>query len=159
MNSPYELVLRLAGQKPVRKQYKTGPAAALKYAHGWLTKHQTKPGKSATLYSIHSATQRFEHAEEIPLPEKSSVDFYASQPWKKLAHDAIANRRKQCLQDGSVFSCALCFKAFGPGVQAHADHIKPRSLYPDLALDMSNIQILCSDCNLGKSNRDATDWR
>jgi X-X-X-Leu-X-X-Gly heptad repeat protein len=41
----------------------------------------------------------------------------------------------------------------------HVDHIKPRSLYPARALDPENLQVLCRDCNLGKSNKDATDWR
>ena len=39
------------------------------------------------------------------------------------------------------------------------DHIKPRSKFPHLALEISNLQVLCRDCNLGKGNRDATDWR
>ena len=45
------------------------------------------------------------------------------------------------------------------GVVIHVDHIKPRSKYPHLALVFENMQILCEDCNLGKSNVDATDWR
>jgi 5-methylcytosine-specific restriction endonuclease McrA len=28
-----------------------------------------------------------------------------------------------------------------------------------LELTLSNLQVLCEDCNLGKSNTDATDWR
>lgn len=41
----------------------------------------------------------------------------------------------------------------------HVDHIKPRSLFPELAKSLSNLQILCEACNLGKSNIDFTDWR
>jgi len=41
----------------------------------------------------------------------------------------------------------------------HVDHIKPRSKYPELSLTFSNLQILCEDCNFGKSNIDQTDWR
>lgn len=41
----------------------------------------------------------------------------------------------------------------------HVDHIKPRSKFPELSLVQSNLQILCADCNLGKSNKDQTDWR
>jgi 5-methylcytosine-specific restriction endonuclease McrA len=41
----------------------------------------------------------------------------------------------------------------------HVDHIKPRSLFPLLAADPENLQVLCEDCNVGKSNVDTTDWR
>ena len=41
----------------------------------------------------------------------------------------------------------------------HVDHIKPRKLYPALALDVNNLQILCEVCNHGKGNWDMTDWR
>lgn len=41
----------------------------------------------------------------------------------------------------------------------HVDHIKPRSKHPELALDLSNLQVLCRDCNLGKGNSDEIDWR
>lgn len=45
------------------------------------------------------------------------------------------------------------------GAVMNVDHIKPRKLYPHLALDVDNLQILCSDCNHGKGNWDMTDWR
>ena len=41
----------------------------------------------------------------------------------------------------------------------HVDHIKPRSTHPHLSLDESNLQVLCDDCNVGKSNRYEDDWR
>jgi hypothetical protein len=41
----------------------------------------------------------------------------------------------------------------------HVDHIKPRSKYPDLELSRQNLQVLCEDCNLGKSNKYEDDWR
>lgn len=45
------------------------------------------------------------------------------------------------------------------GVVIHVDHIKPRSKFPELALDVNNLQILCEDCNVGKLNRFETDYR
>ena len=45
------------------------------------------------------------------------------------------------------------------GIILHVDHIKPRSKYPELELDITNLQILCEDDNLGKSNRYETDYR
>jgi 5-methylcytosine-specific restriction endonuclease McrA len=53
----------------------------------------------------------------------------------------------------------LCGTAPTPGKPLHVDHIKPRSKYPELEYEISNLQILCDDCNLGKGNRDEIDWR
>lgn len=41
----------------------------------------------------------------------------------------------------------------------HVDHIKPRSLHPHLALELSNLQIMCNECNVSKSNKDEVKWR
>lgn len=38
-------------------------------------------------------------------------------------------------------------------------YIRPRSRFPELELDLSNLQVLCEDCNLGKGGWDSTDWR
>ncbi|MGE4613767.1 MAG: HNH endonuclease signature motif containing protein, partial [Planctomycetota bacterium] len=42
-------------------------------------------------------------------------------------------------------------------VPIHVDHIVPLSKGGETTLD--NLQVLCIDCNLGKGNRDDTDWR
>lgn len=39
------------------------------------------------------------------------------------------------------------------------DHVKPKSKYPYLALDIRNLQVLCKPCNQRKSNLDETDYR
>jgi 5-methylcytosine-specific restriction endonuclease McrA len=36
--------------------------------------------------------------------------------------------------------------------------VKPRRTHPSRALDLSNLQVLCSTCNWGKGNR-RDDWR
>ena len=56
--------------------------------------------------------------------------------------------------------CQLCGRSKrADGVILHVDHIKPRSRFPELALDVANLQVLCEDCNLGKGNSDTVDWR
>lgn len=53
----------------------------------------------------------------------------------------------------------LCNRGRKDGVQMHVDHIKPRAKFPELALVLDNLQVLCRDCNLGKRHLDETDWR
>jgi hypothetical protein len=73
--------------------------------------------------------------------------FYDSREWKELRYKAIKQHGRTCM------ACRTT-----DGVM-HVDHIKPRSKFPDLELELSNLQILCADCNIGKSNKDSTDWR
>ena len=73
--------------------------------------------------------------------------FYASDRWRKLRYKALLTHGKRC---------ACC----GSGQEPfHVDHIKPRSKYPDLQYELTNLQVLCADCNLGKGAWDQTDWR
>lgn len=46
-----------------------------------------------------------------------------------------------------------------PHVNPLSHHIQPRKTHPHLALVLSNLQVLCHDCNHGKGNWDTTDWR
>jgi 5-methylcytosine-specific restriction endonuclease McrA len=55
--------------------------------------------------------------------------------------------------------CMCCGATPATGAVMNVDHIKPRKLWPSLALDINNLQILCHDCNHGKGNWDMTDWR
>lgn len=84
---------------------------------------------------------------------KASPDndrFYLSQNWRELRYLVLRN----C--DGRCMACGASAK---DGVRLHVDHIKPRSFFPDLELEITNLQCLCEDCNVGKSNWDTTDWR
>lgn len=55
--------------------------------------------------------------------------------------------------------CQCCGATPATGAVMNVDHIKPRRLFPQLALDVDNLQILCHECNHGKGNWDMTDWR
>ncbi len=83
------------------------------------------------------------------MTEKSS-DFYVSKAWKALRYLAL------CESNGC---CCCCGQRPYDGFPLHVDHIKPRSKYPELELDLSNLQVMCGDCNYGKDNVDETDWR
>ena len=74
-----------------------------------------------------------------------------SRKWVEL-RDRVLKENDGC--------CCLCGRSKAlHGVVLHVDHIKPRSRFPRLQLSINNLQVLCSDCNLGKSNKDDTDWR
>ncbi|MFC6439752.1 HNH endonuclease [Bowmanella sp. JS7-9] len=45
------------------------------------------------------------------------------------------------------------------GAVLQVDHVKPRAKFPELALDINNLQILCEICNIGKLHHSESDWR
>ena len=77
-------------------------------------------------------------------------NFYQSKPWRMLRVKALVKYGRKC---------CLCGRGVNDGVILHVDHIKPRSKFPELELRLSNLQILCEDCNLGKSNHYSKRWR
>lgn len=81
--------------------------------------------------------------------KNKSIEFFKSSDWKRLRFEAFAKHGRQC----------LCCGARPPSVILHVDHIKPRFNYPELALKLDNLQILCEDCNMGKGARHEIDFR
>ena len=76
--------------------------------------------------------------------------FYASPEWRSLRYKVLELYGNKC---------AACGRSPKNGVVIHVDHILPRSIYPEHALNISNLQVLCDQCNLGKSNLYEKDWR
>lgn len=76
--------------------------------------------------------------------------FYSSKEWRSLRYSAL--RRS----DGRCMCCGR--NTAKHGVVLHVDHIVPRSVDPSRALMLENLQVLCEDCNLGKSNTDEITW-
>lgn len=79
--------------------------------------------------------------------ERPLNGFYETRAWQELRYRALRHWGRTCMLCG-VSGCEL-----------HVDHIKPRSTHPDLELSFENLQVLCRTCNMGKSNKDDTDWR
>lgn len=75
--------------------------------------------------------------------------FYQSQAWRMLRYQALKLYGSKC----------ACCGRKPPGVLLHVDHVKPVRNFPELALEIENLQILCEDCNIGKGAWDETDWR
>lgn len=80
----------------------------------------------------------------------TSDDFLSTYDWRKLRMMALKKYSPKCM---------CCGATPATGAVINVDHIKPRKLFPHLALDINNLQILCHTCNHGKGNWDRTDWR
>jgi 5-methylcytosine-specific restriction endonuclease McrA len=83
----------------------------------------------------------------------ASDDFLRSPEWRRVRYDVLEKN------DGRCECCGRNKHQLPPGDYLCVDHIFPRKTHPWLALEPSNLQILCSDENAGKGNRYATDWR
>lgn len=76
--------------------------------------------------------------------------FLQTYEWRKLRMEVLKKYTPRCM---------CCGATPATGAVMNVDHIKPRRLFPSLAMDINNLQILCHDCNHGKGNWDQTDWR
>jgi len=79
-----------------------------------------------------------------------TANFYRTPEWRKVRYEALLRCGRACMCCGAKPS---------DGIILHVDHVKPRSKYPQFELDINNLQILCEDCNLGKSNIYEDDFR
>ena len=73
-----------------------------------------------------------------------------------LETDPVPNSVRYQVLKAAGGKCELCGVSAKEAV-LHVDHIQPRSRGG--SNEMSNLQCLCEQCNLGKSNRDDTDFR
>jgi 5-methylcytosine-specific restriction endonuclease McrA len=76
--------------------------------------------------------------------------FYASREWRRVRLKALEIHGSRCL---------CCGASPETGSVLHVDHVRPRSRYPDLSLDIDNLQVLCEACNIGKGAEGEQDWR
>lgn|GEM_PF-3203751 len=90
------------------------------------------------------------YAPKVPLTTVATDAFLDTYEWRRIRMTILK-------RDGA--RCACCGATPADGVRMHVDHIKPRRIFPALALDPKNLQVLCELCNHGKGNWDMTDWR
>lgn len=93
-------------------------------------------------------------------PRKSCPEYGSLQDFldTKEGKEAWGAVRYEALKKSNG-CCSCCGRSPSKhGVVLHVDHIKPKSLYPELAFDVDNLQVLCGECNIGKSNRDEIRW-
>lgn len=75
-----------------------------------------------------------------PFKTTATKRFYSSAEWKELRQQAF---------ERDNFTCVDCGR--NP-VYLEANHIKPRSSYPELKLELSNIETLCKPCHVKKKD-------
>lgn len=79
-----------------------------------------------------------------------SSKFYQTPEWRTVRYFVLQSRGN---------NCECCSRGKKEDVPIHVDHIFARSKMPSHSLNLTNLQILCEDCNMAKSNIDYTDWR
>ena len=107
--------------------------------------------KSYKLRQVEKKVKKFNDKKRRPRftpSRKSRNEFYQSREWQLLRYDTL---RKY------GFSCMAC--GAKPPTTIQVDHIKPINKYPSLRFKSNNLQVLCIDCNLGKSNLSEEDHR
>ena len=77
----------------------------------------------------------------------TSREFCLLPEWKSLRKKVLFAFGKRCMKCNKLFN------------SPHVDHIKPRSKYEHLQLEITNLQVLCKKCNQDKSDLNSTDYR
>ena len=84
----------------------------------------------------------------------ASPAFLQTPEWGRVRYDALR------ANDGRCELCGRSKHQLPPGEHLNVDHVRSRRARPDLALEVTNLAVLCSADNAGKGNRyDGDDWR
>jgi 5-methylcytosine-specific restriction endonuclease McrA len=156
--SPYHVCanhFEALGIKKGDLSYKTFCAANLEAINSYLAQKKLKLKKSKKNLPKKVEFKKSKWVSFNQVGSQSSInpasnDFLSTYEWR-------ITRMKALKKHGA--KCQCCGASAATGSVIHVDHIKPRRIYPELALDVNNLQILCHECNHGKGNWDMTDWR
>lgn len=125
----------------------------MSYRADWSFKEERAAGASLSKNQMKKKrrTKRLKAGKKGFYTSSGGVtDFYKSKEWRQARYKVLRRYGGACMACGATRS---------DGVKIHVDHIKPRSKYPHLELDLSNLQVLCEECNVGKGASDCVDWR
>lgn len=113
------------------------------YVVDWiLSKPRKERAERIRLKTVELAEDRKRRIEE-------TEQFNSSPEWNM--------RRSQVIErDGRV--CAECGQRIRKSSDITVDHIKPRSKYPELSLEMENLRVLCRSCNSKKGDREYEEF-
>ena len=95
-----------------------------------------------------------DETDDIQLPV---IPLQSETETKRRTKRDINLRMRFLVMKRDNFKCCMCGRspATTPGLELHIDHIIPWSKGGETVID--NLQTLCSDCNLGKSNLSETE--
>lgn len=114
----------------------------------YVQQMQMLQGKSTMV--VQKPSKKVKKSRSSKTCRVASKDFLKTFEWRKLRMQALVLYGNKCM---------CCGTSPSTGGVVNVDHIKPRKLFPELALELTNLQILCSACNHGKGNWNSTDWR
>lgn len=80
-------------------------------------------------------------------PRKKKLSLINTEEWKLFRKEVLIIYGSACMKCG-------CTK--GP---PHVDHIKPKSIFPELTFSVNNLQVLCKSCNFKKGSVEIYDYR
>ena len=126
------------GQQPTRRDLNSAPS----------TITQSPYNRRFNSWSI-AIKEFIEYANQKDITSLNNKS--AERPTKKPSRDPSLRLRFKVLKRDN-FSCVQCgaSPAKNPEIVLHIDHIKPWSKGGET--EISNLQTLCQNCNLGKSN-------
>lgn len=116
--------------------------AAMMVKHAVISRKRQRPNSPPMTMNQQQSEIINDYVMRKEVQKFSDKNFYRSREWRELRLLILSANRV----------CKLCGSGPDQGKVMHVDHIKPRSLWPELSLEISNLQLLCADCNLGKSN-------
>jgi 5-methylcytosine-specific restriction endonuclease McrA len=90
-----------------------------------LDKHRVEKKRIDKYYSPRQRFNRWRDSDE-------------GKAWKQQQFESIRGKCPNCPTTFPVISCFVI------------DHIKPLRSHPNLAIELSNLQLLCADCNSRK---------
>lgn len=118
-----------------------------------MAKRSLSKGKSKSLHRKEMSRRALDAmagktANEIAvLIQRANDPFMRTAEWKALRKLAVETYGAKC----------MCCGHMPPNPKhINVDHIKPRALFPHLAADFDNLQILCGRCNKAKGNSTAS---
>ena len=102
---------------------------------------------------VHAAAEeQMRAARTKRLRERKAKDFYSSFAWRKVRYQFLR-------QQPRPLRCSACNRSAADGITLCVDHVKSVKRHPGLKLVLSNLQILCRDCNVAKGSEWTDDWR
>lgn len=112
------------------------------FGAGWVGSKLQEPRDRAVSNLAETILRKGVNGVDVQQQEYEA--FYLTTDWRELRRLAIE-------RDGNV--CGGCNESIQNPFDITVDHIKPRSKFPELALVLSNLRVLCRGCNSRKGNR------